>query len=439
MGRTSKSRKELRSHEFNSDVVCAIGDKLSEKLEELHPDKNGWLLQKCTERLLQRDVEKLATMKKSAAGELWREEHIRDSKENQRKTCLEASVDLMSSGYDYKVMKQVGKMAMEIKKEYGGIVSNLFKKLQIGGVREIFVLEFRCRIVVHFVETICRTICEEMDNEMLTKGDKKLSRTDAHFSSVLGRLKPSRVSATVINSDDATTWAQRFVMPVFGCFLSRLLPDEFVEPVMFVLNMVTDKKLELPHQLLDLYDKNPDISGFDEGMEELKSQYMGLSVHSDLLNPRSRMLKNKSNMMQGILHYTSSLLHSGFLYLWEDFTKDAFSLQLSKMYSVGRSEFDLISTTKVSSDDSSCILSIICEKEPRESSEKQSNQLTERNLRMMMSVFTEAKAKLYPLFASKQSVEKSSTSGHSNIEEFNSLWYYKNTLLGFSLPSTLEK
>jgi hypothetical protein len=159
-----------------------------------------------------------------------REEHIRDSKENQRKTCLEASVNLMSSGYDYKVMKQVGKMALEIKEEYGGIVSNLFKKLQIGGVREIFVLEFRCRIIVHFVETICRTICEEMDNEMLTKGDKKLSRTDVHFSNVLGRLKPSRVSATVINSDDATTWAQRFVMPVFGCFLSRLLPAFCLSP-----------------------------------------------------------------------------------------------------------------------------------------------------------------------------------------------------------------
>jgi len=429
MGVESLTRTQLGSHEFNSDFVCAIGDTLLGRIEKKHPEPKSWIMNRAMDRLLSRDVEKLATMKKSATGELWREEHIRDSKENERVTCLEASIKLMAGGYDYKVMKQVGKMAREVQAEYGGIVSNLFKKLQIGGVREIFVLEFRCRIIVHFVETICRSICDELDNEMLTKGDKKLGRTDAHFSVLISKLRQSRTSATVINSDDATTWAQRFVMPVFGCFLSRLLPDELIEPVMFVLNLVTSKKLELPHQLLDLYDKNPEITGFDPGMEELKAQYMGLSKHSDLLNPRSRMLKNRSNMMQGILHYTSSLLHSGYLYLWEDLATETLSRQMRNMYSLRLSEFDIVCTTKVSSDDSSCILSVAVEREPEEASEKQRLQITSRNLRVMMSVFTEAKAALYPLFASKQSVEKSSTSSHSNVEEFNSLWYYKNTLL----------
>jgi hypothetical protein len=429
MGRTSNNPADLRSHEFNTDFVCAIGDTLARKLEERHPGHKSWILNKCTEKLLGRDIEKLATMKKSATGDLSRFEHIRDSKENERVTCLEASIHLMEKGMDYRVMKQVGTLAKQVQRDYGGIVSNLFKKLQIGGVREIFVLEFRCRIVVHFVESICRTICDEMDNEMLTKGDKKLNRTDQHFQQMMSHLKPSRTSATVINSDDATTWAQRFVMPVFGCFLSRLLPDEFIEPVMFVLNMVTNKKLELPHQLLDLYDMHPEVKGFDEGMNELKDQYMGLSNHSDLLEPRSRMLKNQSNMMQGILHYTSSLLHSGFLYMWEEMSVSSLRSVLSKTYSLSSREMRIISTTKVSSDDSSCILSVVVEKEPADATEKQSSQLNSQNLRMLMSVFTEAKAKLYPLFAAKQSVEKSSTSGHSNVEEFNSLWYYKNTLI----------
>jgi hypothetical protein len=429
MGTKSTSAEKLRSHEFNTNFVCAIGDMLKNKLEEKHPDCKSWLLNRGVERLLGRDIEKLATMKKSAAGDLQREEHLSEERENDRVTCLEASVHLMEKGIDYKVMKQVGTLACQVQDDYGGIVSNLFKKLQIGGVREIFVLEFRCRVVVHFVETICRVVCDEMDNEMLTKGDKKLSRTDAHFNDVMSRLKPSRLSATVINSDDATTWAQRFVMPVFGCFLSRLLPDEFIEPIMCVLNLVTNKKLELPHQLLDLYDKHPDVVGFDDGMNEMKDQYMGLSKFTDLLNPRSRMLKNRSNMMQGILHYTSSLLHSGYLYLWEKFSMDGLKYQISKMYSLESNDYHIISTTKVSSDDSSCILSVVVEKDPKNASQRQANQITEGNLRLMMSVYTEAKSRLYPLFCAKQSVEKSSTSGHSNVEEFNSLWYYKNTLL----------
>jgi len=230
----------------------------------------------------------------------------------------------------------------------------------------------------------------------------------------------------VINSDDATTWAQRFVMPVFGCFLSRFLPEEFMEPVMFVLNLVTNKKLELPHQLLELYDKHPGEKGFDDGMNELKDQYMGLSFHNDLLDKGSRMLKNKSNMMQGILHYTSSLLHSGFMYLWEDYVEVVMKKNCFVSFGLYNRKVEVVSTTKVSSDDSSCILSVICEKEADIPGK---NRINPRNLQIVMTMLTEMKGMMYPLMACKQSPEKSSTSSHSHIEEFNSLWYYKNTLL----------
>jgi hypothetical protein len=333
----------------------------------------------------------------------------------------------MESDRDHKVMKQVGTYCEEIEDEYGGIVSNLFKKLQIGGVRDVFVLEFRSRIVIHFLEIISRTMCEELENEMLTKGTKKLARTDEHFSEVMSKLNQNKVMGTVINSDDATTWAQRFVMPVFGCLLSRIVPQEYIVPIMNVLNLVTTKKLELPHQLLELYDRHPHEYGFDDGMNGKKNQYMGLSKHNDLLEPRSRMLKNRSNMMQGILHYTSSLLHSAFMYTWENTVIPMSISMISKNFGISKSKIDLISTTKVSSDDSSCILTAICDREPNLDSAKL--KISAKSIQMMLSIFTEMKSALYPLFCSKQSREKSSTSSHSNLEEFNSLWYYKNTLL----------
>jgi hypothetical protein len=429
MGISSETYSNLKSHEFNKNFVIHMGDNIKDILRKKHENVNEWMIDRFSQKLIERDLTQLATMKKSATGELTRNKHISGSKENVRVTCLEASINLLEERYTHKPMTTIGELCEEVKTTYGGVVTNLFKKLQIGGVREIFVLEFKCRIIIHFLETISRTICEELDNEMLTKGDKKLARSDKHFAEVMSFVQPSKNVSTVINSDDATTWAQRFVMPVFGCLLSRILPDELLDPCLSVLNLVTTKKLELPHQLLELYDLHPDEVGFDDGMKELKRQYMGVSSHNDLLDPGSRMLKNKSNMMQGILHYTSSLLHSAYLYSWEKYTVEYLSRSMIREYSLTPKEFNIVSTTKVSSDDSSCIISIIYEKEPAKATTKQILNATVKNTQFIMSIYTEAKAKLYPLFCSKQSEEKSSTSAHSYIEEFNSLWYYKNTLL----------
>jgi hypothetical protein len=191
---------------------------------------------------------------------------------------------------------------------------------------------------------------------MLTKGDKKLSRTDMHFRNVADGVSKGVKEVTMTSSDDATTWAQRFIMPVFGCLLSRILPKEFVEPCLFVLNLVTTKKLELPSQLLNLFDDNIEIEGFDDGLNELKKQYLGLSSQYDLVNPRCRMLKNRSNMMQGILHYTSSLLHSGYLLLWEDYSK---LILKSSVRTRTAEELNITCSSKVSSDDSSAIITVM--------------------------------------------------------------------------------
>jgi hypothetical protein len=300
-----------KDHEFNLRFSCHLGDIIKNKLAEKNIDIKSTIQR----RLISRNAFNLSTMKKTACGDLSREKHDPNLAENERITCLEATVNLLEEGCEPSLLKHTGTFFENVRQEYGGIVSNLFKKLQIGGVREIFVLEFRCRLLIHFVETISRVIGELLDNEMLTKGDRKLARSESHFSEVFSLLGPNKSLNTVINSDDATTWAQRFVMPVFGSFMCRFLPEEFIEPVVGILNLVTNKKLELPSQLLNLFDDNPDIVSVNASMKELKDQYLGLSEHSDLLNVGSRMLKNKSNMMQGILHYTSSILHCAFFVL----------------------------------------------------------------------------------------------------------------------------
>jgi hypothetical protein len=74
-------------------------------------------------------------------------------------------------------------------------------------------------------------------------------------------------------------------------------------------------------------------------------------TNNDLVDTRHICLKNRSNMMQGIFHYTSSILHSGVLNLWQRFSE----LVLEKRFLRGKENF--VITTKVSSDASSIILS----------------------------------------------------------------------------------
>jgi hypothetical protein len=408
-----------KPHSFSERFVCGMGDTLMDELRSKYGGTTESVHARMRERIytrfLRRDLNALSTLKKSATGELWRSTHDPKSKENERITCLEACHKFAGEYNVSRPFKVIGKISDEVEKEYGGIVVNLFKKLQIGGVREIFVLEFRCRIITHFLETICRTICEDIDGEMLTKGTDKLKRTDKYFISVRTNMNSTKSSDSVMNSDDATTWAQRFIMPVFGCFLSRILPSEMMEPCMKILNLVSSKKLELPSMLLKLFSDNPEVRSTDPNLQELKDQFLGVSDNSDLLDKGCRMLKNQSNMMQGILHYTSSLVHCGFMLLYEKYchrlieSRKGLSIPLDAKY---------LTLYKVSSDDSSFIQTIVY---PRRADKK--------HHKHYLCVLSKLKGDLYPLFTAKQSTEKSTSESLSGVEEFNSVWYYCNTLL----------
>jgi hypothetical protein len=254
---------------------------------------------------------------------------------------------------------------------------------------------------------------------MLSKGDKKMSISDHHFKKVNAECSTKGwIPCTCVNSDDATTWAQRFVMPVFGAVLSRIFSADLLEPMCAILNLVTLKKLELPHQLLELFIKHDEIRGFDDGMNELKDQFFGLSDDKDLLETGSRMLKNRSNMMQGILHFTSSLLHAGYMLSWRKYTILCHKEIMKRTFPMLENNFKLIITTKVSSDDSSSLITMIYDEN-----------YTDRKFGGVLTLCSEVKTKMYNLFCAEHSEQKSTKTCLSNIEEFNSIWHYKNTIL----------
>nr|DAZ87940.1 TPA_asm: hypothetical protein [Tricladiphe virus] len=415
MGWISPDDNDFRTHEFSLNHAIGGGLAIKRFFDMQMDNSSSYLLKKCCEALDKQTMLKLATTKSSAC-EMDENPFEMGVKMNKRDKCLGESL-LLCRSFESKSEERHNHLMRDIGKYYkhvhsiGKVQANMFKKLQIGGTREIFVLTFQSRIIINFVEIISRTICEMLPGEMLTKGTKKLSTIDEHFKG-FRKCKSIHIS----NSSDAQTWCQQFVMKLFAAVLIPILPEELINPVCNVLNLVTLKELELPKELLELFHKNRNILSYDEEMNELKYQHLGSIPRNDLIDKNSKFLKNRSNMMQGILHYTSSLIHSGQLMLWKDYAS-------AKM-----EEFQSLQNWKIthlqSSDDSCIIISITQKKELPFS--YRFKELIKIKLLLV------AREESMKFWSAKSSYEKSTISADNGIFEFNSEFHGINTLL---LPS----
>ena len=172
---------------------------------------------------------------------------------------MEISADGVLSGLNYSIDRATK-----------GIFVSLFRKNQLTGVREIFILEWIARHSIYFVETICRLICEDLEMEMLTKGTEKIDRSRAHFPVADKKFGGNFVTGSI--SGDCSTWCQQFIMPAFAAVLRPIIPDDLFWPVVRILNGVTRKRLELPAAMVEKFFSSPSIRSMDAGMNTLKDQ-----------------------------------------------------------------------------------------------------------------------------------------------------------------------
>lgn len=313
---------------------------------------------------------------------------------SHRVKCMQAVFD-MSQRYDSsRPLLAINEMVEDLKLQ-GGVRANLFRKLQLGGEREIYVLDMLSRICINFVEQISRKICSVLFGEMLTQPEDKLRISSAHYS-LVQRLSDNDQVETLINSDDATTWAQKFTMPMFIHMFKEIVPPDYFKVILNILNLHTLKKLELPTRLLTEFAKHDQTN---PQLQELKKQFM---EGGDLLKKGHRFLTNRSNMMMGILHYTSSLYHWSLLRY----------VQVTGMKMARQMGEKLVVTFKVSSDDSSMICTTIGGVEPK------SHKMT-----------LKLKTLIMPFFGTLSSHHKSTYMVKQLVEEFNSKWYVRNSLI----------
>lgn len=215
--------------------------------------------------------------------------------QNPRRRCLEGVKELLDRG----ISRSFDIVMQEL---YSRFAFQIFKKNQIGGVREILILDINKRILINILESFSRVICKDDDREMLTHGDRKLTL----MRDLIRHLKRGGDKKIIMNYNfDKTKWAPSF-MPIQ--FLYMFLPFKSLYPSLFRFICVSlinhsNKRFILPERLIRVW--NNDLTNqfqhyMDPNLQKLKELYL----HSKELT-----YLNESNMGQGILHYTSSFFH----------------------------------------------------------------------------------------------------------------------------------
>jgi hypothetical protein len=282
----------------------------------------------------------------------------------------------------------------------------MFKKNQIGGTREIMILDFVSRCLVRTLEDISRGLAQLCDIDMLTKPKvkHKLNRDHMKLS------KENDLNYTKRYSLDKTTWCQRFVNPVFYTLLSTLLP-KYKEFFRYIFNCHTRKIIELPSALMKSFiqSQNSDMSDYD--VNELWLEFKGIQEEY-LIGERGPVIHNVSNMMQGILHYTSTVLHCAYMY----YLKSEIIRLTEKVNTMSELPLRVISGMQVSSDDSGILLTVLAQ--PGTS---------KKHINLIFTGFEAIMDSTEAAFCMKTSIEKS-TMSTLPLYEFNSVFHSGNNL-----------
>lgn len=275
---------------------------------------------------------------------------------------------------------------------------SLFKKNQIGGAREIYILPIELRLLVRSVEDISRTICEFDSNEKLTDHSGKDYFVDQHFMKV-GKMTNSIIK-TLKWSGDMSNWANLFQMRQFDIMCSVLFPKKLQGLYITISKILRDKKFWIPDALRSNFMKMISSELLTPEMTRFKNEFT--SLNGETVLPDRRRFKMESNMMQGILHYTSSLFHLIYFNFIEEELKKAV-------------KFEFIFSFEVSSDDEGVLITI--------GSDDESTIKTQ--MKELQSAFVKIKRIADLLFGVRTSHEKSTLTWR-DIFEFNSKFFFGN-------------
>jgi len=244
---------------------------------------------------LNKTLDQFATYKSSSTVDTLRFDENK-KRQNPRRRCIEGVFEEIKK-------KNFRSFDVAISSKDSNLDFQVFKKNQIGGVREILILPINSRITLNILETLSRNICKYVPSEILTHGvEKNESLRDSLFEI---RKKPYK-SMAMFYSFDKSKWGPSFV-PIqfyymFKPFISEL--GSFAFYILHTLIKHQNKRCFYPDRLINAWVKDPDNllkHNIDHNLQKMKEKF---------LLDKQLFFVNESNMGQGILHYTSSYLHA---------------------------------------------------------------------------------------------------------------------------------
>jgi len=183
--------------------------------------------------------------------------------------------------------------------------SDIFPKPQHGGEREIHVLEIKARLIQYGIELISKSFCSLFPSEVLTHPETKSRFVTDHYQETALKYPKYFV---ISKSADASKWCQRHHSSHFAAMLISITHKSLHNYIMRTLRLWSTKKINFPLPFVATLLKNEKTISGDQVFIRFRSDFYNAS--EVITKPLGNKMEIKSGMMQGILHYTSSLYHT---------------------------------------------------------------------------------------------------------------------------------
>lgn len=407
IGRENKPLGEDTKHEYNIDLLkSATIYAKTNYLPKLHGDASLTIrIEEIVSDIANTHIEDVFTTLKASSN--FSEKFFQLTEEEYHRLKVIEKVQSYVHGDKTRVADIIKECFNEVKGN-GYMRIDIFQKNQHGGIREIYVLGFAERVVQWVVETISRGLCSLFPGETMTHPENKKRLPEDHFRNVRAKTN-GRPTMTFCTSADASKWSQNMYSHKFAIMLCLLLPGHLHGFIWQSLSFWKNKYIMVPQSIIRRFHESDNLQLYNKYMRGFYGAYKG-NESRKWASKDQAFIKVGTGMMQGILHYTSSLFHS----IMNVYTE---SLMMSKFCKV--TELQLMPLIMQSSDDSCAILT--CEIPPTQK---------ERAIALCaLAICQVFKAHLGEEVGIKDSKKK--TSMHTNFTfEFNSAYNFG--------PSTYE-
>nr|BEK62735.1 MAG: RNA-dependent RNA polymerase [Culex tenui-like virus] len=357
LGRLNPCPSGIRKHEFNTSLLKHIVHHFGKKVKsKTGLDHKEYFSREYLRKISYQYLDTFATLKATSNfGPEWYA-YVKE-KVYHRSKVIEKVIEILNSEDrdDIHLVVDLMRLSLDTLERDGCLHICIFKKNQHGGLREIYVLTIHGRIIQKMVEDMARVVLQEIPFEIMTHPKGKFTIPEKHNTAA--KIMFNNKYRTHATSDDAAKWNQGHYVTKFMIILCGLFPSYYHGFIIRSLSLWLNKKIKIPDDLLKLMSQVDSMKTSDNIVKIIFENFKNKPNRTEVrwMESGTSYFKTETGMMQGILHYTSSLMHALFLLYYKDLCCSIINEKLTDM---GLKDLKCIVDPMVSSDDSCVLISV---------------------------------------------------------------------------------